>query len=45
MGVWTVGLFRRTICWRGNPLRVGAGSVLTPLRPAEAAAELEEKIA
>jgi ceramide glucosyltransferase len=44
-GVWTVGLFRRKICWRGNPLRVGAGSVLTPLRPAEAAAELEEKIA
>jgi ceramide glucosyltransferase len=45
VGVWTIGLFRRKICWRGNPLRVGAGSVLTPLRPAEAAAELEEKIA
>ena len=45
VGVWTIGLFRRKICWRGHPLRVGAGSVLTPLRPAEAAAELEEKIA
>jgi ceramide glucosyltransferase len=45
VGVWTIGLFRRTICWRGHPLRVGAGSVLTPIHTAEAAAELEEKIA
>jgi ceramide glucosyltransferase len=44
-GVWTVGLFRRTICWRGHPLRVGAGSVLTPVHPAEAAAELAEEVA
>jgi hypothetical protein len=29
-GVWAVGLFRRTICWRGNWLRVGPGSVLSP---------------
>ncbi|HEY0782780.1 MAG TPA: glycosyltransferase, partial [Thermoanaerobaculia bacterium] len=27
--VWIVGLFRRTICWRGHLLRVGRGSVLT----------------
>jgi ceramide glucosyltransferase len=44
-GVWAVGLFRRTICWRGHPLRVGAGSVLTPVHPAEAAAELKERAA
>lgn len=30
LGVWAVGLFRRTICWRGNRLRVGSGSVLSP---------------
>jgi ceramide glucosyltransferase len=34
-GVWSVGLFRRTICWRGNRLRVGPGSVLTPAEPAK----------
>jgi ceramide glucosyltransferase len=44
-GVWAVGLFRRTICWRGHLLRVGPGSVLTPVEPAEAAAELAEKVA
>jgi ceramide glucosyltransferase len=30
LGVWAAGLFRRTICWRGNRLRVGPGSVLSP---------------
>jgi ceramide glucosyltransferase len=44
-GVWTVALFRRTICWRGHLLRVGPGSVLTAVHPAEAAAELAEEIA
>jgi ceramide glucosyltransferase len=45
-GVWAVGIFRRTICWRGHPLRVGPGSVLTPWpEGAPAAAELEEKAA
>jgi ceramide glucosyltransferase len=44
-GVWAVGLFRRTICWRGHLLRVGPGSVLTPVEPAEAAAELAEEVA
>ncbi|MFL6262624.1 MAG: glycosyltransferase [Thermoanaerobaculia bacterium] len=45
-GVWTVGLFRRTICWRGHPLRIGPGSLLTPAGPAETAAgELAKEIA
>ncbi|HEX4959880.1 MAG TPA: ceramide glucosyltransferase [Thermoanaerobaculia bacterium] len=30
LGIWTVGLFKRTICWRGHRLRVGPGSVLSP---------------
>ena len=29
-GIWVVGLFRSTICWRGHRLRVGPGSRLTP---------------
>ena len=45
-GVWSVGLFRRTICWRGNRLRVGPGSVLTPAEPAKIReTELAEKVA
>jgi ceramide glucosyltransferase len=44
-GVWAVGLFRRTICWRGNLLRIGPGSVLTLYRAAEPSPELEEKVA
>src|SRR5215218_8458438 len=45
-GVWSVGLFRRTICWRGNRLRVGPGSVLTPAAPAKIReTELAEKVA
>ena len=45
-GVWAVGIFRRTICWRGHPLRVGPGSVLTPwVEGAPSATELEEKAA
>ncbi len=28
--IWTVALFRRTICWRGHHLAVGPGSVLRP---------------
>jgi ceramide glucosyltransferase len=27
-GVWTVGLFKRSLSWRGHRLRVGAGSLL-----------------
>lgn len=41
--IWSVGLFRRTISWRGNRLRVGAGSLLTPVE--EPAGELLEKAA
>ena len=37
-GVWAAGLFRRTICWRGNRLRVGPGSVLSPADPLNEAA-------
>jgi ceramide glucosyltransferase len=31
LGIWIVGLFKRTICWRGHRLRVGPGSVLSPV--------------
>lgn len=45
-GVWAIGLFRRTICWRGHPLRIGPRSLLTPAGPAETAAgELAEEVA
>jgi ceramide glucosyltransferase len=29
LGIWAAGLFRSTVCWRGNQLRVGPGSVLS----------------
>jgi ceramide glucosyltransferase len=46
LGVWAVGLFRRTINWRGNLLRVGPGSSLTMFRAAEPSTDLvAEKIA
>ncbi len=45
VGIWAIGLFRRTLCWRGHPLRVGAGSVLTPLEPLDELNELAEEIA
>ncbi|HEV8578162.1 MAG TPA: glycosyltransferase [Thermoanaerobaculia bacterium] len=44
-GIWTVGLFRRTICWRGHRLVVGPGSVLTPAENDELAGELREEAA
>jgi len=34
-GVWVAGAFRTTIQWRQNRLRIGPGSVLAPLVPAE----------
>lgn len=40
--LWTVGLFRRTICWRGHRLRVGAGSVLTSVEEGHATGLAEE---
>lgn len=30
LGIWVAGAFRQTINWRGNLLRVGPGSVLSP---------------
>ncbi|HYG61126.1 MAG TPA: ceramide glucosyltransferase, partial [Thermoanaerobaculia bacterium] len=30
-GVWLAGAFRSTICWRGHRLRVGPGSLLSPV--------------
>jgi ceramide glucosyltransferase len=34
-GIWVAGAFRTTILWRQTRLRIGPGSVLTPLGPAE----------
>jgi ceramide glucosyltransferase len=31
MGVWWIAAVKRTITWRGNRMRIGAGSVLTAL--------------
>ncbi len=33
LALWGVGLFHRTIDWRGNRLRIGPGSVLSPIAP------------
>jgi ceramide glucosyltransferase len=35
-GVWVAGAFRTTILWRQTRLRIGPGSVLTPLAPPSA---------
>jgi ceramide glucosyltransferase len=32
-GIWVAGAFRTTILWRQTRLRIGPGSVLTPLAP------------
>ena len=32
-GVWVAGAFRTTILWRETRLRIGPGSVLTPIDP------------
>lgn len=44
-GLWTVGLFRRTLCWRGHRLQVGPGSVLSPAAAAAPLGELREEAA
>jgi ceramide glucosyltransferase len=44
-GIWAVGLFRKTICWRGHRLVVGPGSVLTPAETDDLADELHEEAA
>jgi len=33
-GLWLAGAFRSTICWRGHRLRVGRGSLLSPVESA-----------
>jgi ceramide glucosyltransferase len=43
LGIWCVAVFKQTICWRGHRLRIGPGSVLSPvvgssLEPAPAGA-------
>jgi ceramide glucosyltransferase len=45
LGVWAVGLFRRSLRWRGNELRVGAGSLLSPVDNGRRAGELRETAA
>lgn len=40
VGVWSLALVKKTVCWRGKLMRIGAGSELTPL-PAEAAPAAE----
>jgi ceramide glucosyltransferase len=50
LAIWGIGLVRSTICWRGHRLRVGPGSVLSPVPaspvPAPAArGELHEETA
>lgn len=34
--IWLVGVFRRTVTWRGNRARIGAGSTLTVCPPLDA---------
>lgn len=41
-GVWLAGAWRSTICWRGHRLRVGPGSLLSPVEEIIAAAPLRE---
>lgn len=43
LGIWCVAVFKPTICWRGHRLKIGSGSVLSPvvaspLEPAPAGA-------
>jgi len=33
LGLWPLAMLKRTICWRGNEARIGAGSVLRPVHP------------
>jgi hypothetical protein len=30
LGIWALGAVKRTVVWRGNVLRIGAGSELSP---------------
>ncbi len=31
LGIWCIAVFKSTICWRGHRLRIGPGSVLSPV--------------
>jgi ceramide glucosyltransferase len=31
LGIWCVAVFKQTICWRGHRLKIGPGSVLSPV--------------
>jgi ceramide glucosyltransferase len=44
LGVWGVGAFRRTVCWRGNVLRLTRGSRLLSVR-GQRTAEATEALA
>jgi ceramide glucosyltransferase len=33
--LWAVAVFKREVEWRGNYMRIGSGSVLTPARPVD----------
>jgi ceramide glucosyltransferase len=41
-GVWVLGAFRSTICWRGHRLRVGRGSRLWPVEEPSPVPALQE---
>jgi ceramide glucosyltransferase len=43
--IWVIAAFRRTIDWRGNRFRIGAGSVLLPLTSEPEAAEQSARLA
>lgn len=43
-GAWAKGLFTRTVSWRGNSFRVGAGTKLTPINaPGKTLAQLAQE--
>lgn len=44
-GIWVAGAFRQTLCWRGNRLRVGPGSVLSAVGSELPAAEPFRRLA
>ncbi|MBW8874583.1 MAG: glycosyltransferase [Acidobacteria bacterium] len=45
LGIWAVAVFKRTICWRGHRLRVGPGSVLSPMAVAVSPAPALQEVA
>jgi len=45
LAIWAVAVFKRTICWRGHRLRVGPGSVLSPVAVAGSPAPALQEVA